>query len=87
MARNRQQERRLRIKRRIRKKISGTAERPRLSVFRTNKHIYAQLIDDISGHTLVAASTFADNVTGESPVSKSVEVGKMLADRAKSAGV
>jgi large subunit ribosomal protein L18 len=54
---------RLKRKKRIRKKVSGTAERPRLSVFRSAKHIYAQIIDDTAGRTLVAASTVEKSVT------------------------
>ena len=56
---------RLRRKRRIRKKITGTEARPRLSVFRTTKHIYAQVIDDSSGKTLAAASTLSKDVKGQ----------------------
>ena len=87
MARNRQLERRLRVKRRIRKKVNGTAARPRLTVFRTNKHMYAQLVDDLAGHTLAAASTLADDISGDSPIARSTEVGKVLAGRAKEAGI
>ncbi|KUG06486.1 50S ribosomal protein L18 [Solirubrum puertoriconensis] len=79
-------ERRLRIKRHIRTKVSGTAERPRLSVFRSNKGIYAQIIDDTAGRTLVAASS--KNVTaGDSPVATAAAVGKELASRATAAGI
>lgn len=53
---------RLRRKKRIRAKVSGTAERPRLSVYRSNNHIYAQLIDDVTGNTLVTTSTLAKSV-------------------------
>ena len=56
---------RIRRKRRVRKKIFGTSERPRLSVFRSNKHIYAQIIDDLAGVTLVSASTRTKNIRGE----------------------
>lgn len=76
---------RQRIRRRIRSKISGTAERPRLSVFRSNKHMYAQLIDDMEGVTLAAASTReGDQLIGREA---SKEVGKRIAERAKEAGV
>ena len=76
---------RQRIRRRIRSKISGTPERPRLSVFRSNKHMYAQLIDDASGHTLAAASTReGDAAIG---VDASKAVGQRIAERAKEAGV
>jgi large subunit ribosomal protein L18 len=87
MARNRQLERRRRIKRRIRKKISGTAERPRLTVFRSNRHMYAQLIDDTVGHTIVAASSKEEGSAGENPIARSSEVGKRLAERAKESGI
>lgn len=81
---------RLKRIRRIRKKISGTAERPRLRVFKSNKHIYAQIIDDVQGKTLVSMSTVdkafaAGEETAKVPVAK--EVGKLLADRAKAAGI
>ena len=86
MAKNRKLIRRNRIRLRIRKKIQGTAERPRLSVYRSNKHMYAQLIDDLNGRTLVAASTFEGGDSGN-PSEKSKAVGKRLAERAKEAGV
>lgn len=76
---------RARIRRRIRSKISGTSERPRLAVFRSNKHIYAQLIDDMAGHTLAAASTREDDAL--IGVESSKAVGQRLAERAKEAGV
>ena len=77
---------------RVRKKVSGTPERPRLSVFRSLKHIYAQVIDDTTGHTIVAASSqeaLKDNA-GDGAGSKtdvSAVVGKTLAERALAAGV
>lgn len=78
--------RRLRIKRGIRKKISGTAEKPRLSVFKSNKGIYAQLIDDINGHTLAFASSLElEAVNTNVDVSKNV--GKKLAEKATSNGI
>lgn len=80
-------ERRQRVKRGIRKKIFGTPERPRLTVFRSNKHIYAQLIDDIEGHTLTAASSLEDGVDAESPTDVSRVVGQRLAERAREAGI
>ena len=64
MATQRQQSR-FRRKKRIRKKVAGTAERPRLTVFRSNKHIYAQVIDDLNGRTLCAASSTAKSLTGD----------------------
>src|SRR5690349_16347373 len=85
MAVNKEQ-RRLRIRRSIRTKISGTSERPRLSVFRSNKNIYAQIIDDLTGKTLVAASS-AKVENGESKVQASTEVGKEVARLALEKGI
>ena len=76
---------RARIRRRIRAKVSGTPVRPRLSVFRSNKHIYAQLIDDAAGVTLAAASTREDDAGIGVDASKAV--GQRIAERAKEAGV
>lgn len=77
--------------RRIRKKVSGTAERPRLAVFRSNVHIYAQIIDDSAQHTLVAASTLDKELKGKlessSNIAASTEVGKLLAQRALAKGI
>lgn len=79
--------RRKRIRLGIRSKISGSAERPRLSIYRSNSAIYAQLIDDIKGHTLASASSTeiakSDNVN----IEKAKEVGKILAEKAKSTGI
>jgi large subunit ribosomal protein L18 len=76
---------------RVRKAIRGTADRPRLSVFRSNKHIYAQLIDDLVGKTLAAASTAEGDVQGEvgygGNKTAATAVGKALAERAKAAGI
>ena len=79
----------LRISRhdRLRKKLSGTAERPRLAVFRSLKHIYAQLIDDTQGHTLAAASSQDEGHTGGGNVEGAKAVGARLAERAKAAGI
>jgi len=79
-------ERRLRIKRNIRSKISGTAARPRLSVFRSNKNIYAQLIDDLAGKTLVAVSSATTEGT-TAKTEASVAVGKALATKAQEQGI
>ena len=76
---------RQRIRRRIRSKISGTPQRPRLSVFRSNKHMYAQLIDDAAGVTLAAASTREGEGLIGTEASKAV--GTRIAERAKEAGV
>lgn len=77
---------RLRRHRRVRRKVSGTAERPRLAVFRSNAHIYAQVIDDTTGRTLASASTQADGKSGKKTDSAS-NVGKLIAERAKAAGI
>lgn len=78
--------RRLRIKRGIRNKISGTSDKPRLSVFKSNKGIYAQLIDDSTGHTILAASSKElGNETNNIETSKSV--GTKLAEKAKAGGI
>src|SRR5262249_15308533 len=81
----------LRRRMHVRRRIQGTAERPRLTVFRSSKHIYAQLIDDLSGATLAAASSNAPDVRGSSPyggnVKAAVEVGKRLAAAAKEKGI
>ncbi len=82
-------EHRLRIHRRIRRKIRGTPERPRLSVFRSLKHIYAQIIDDTRGHTLVAASS-RDRVLGlkyGGNVAAAKLVGRLIAERALAKGI
>ena len=78
-------ERRIKIKFRIRKKIVGTAERPRLSVFRSNKQIYAQVINDKAGVTLVAASSLGFEKMNKTEQAK--KVGLLLAEKAKAAGV
>ncbi|MFN8035031.1 MAG: 50S ribosomal protein L18 [Acidimicrobiia bacterium] len=74
--------------RRVRKKVRGVPARPRLAVFRSNKHIYAQVIDDVTGTTLAAAST-AESVVGgsSSSVDAAKAVGKLVGERAKAAGV
>jgi len=73
---------------RIRKHISGTAERPRLVVTRSNRHIVAQVIDDVKGHTLASASTLDASIRGEGEKSaQAVKVGALVAERAKAAGV
>ena len=72
---------------RVRRKISGTAERPRLAVYRSNRHIYAQLIDDDAARTLVSASDREVKAGGEGKVEPAKAVGGLLAERAKAAGV
>ncbi|MDZ4801458.1 MAG: 50S ribosomal protein L18 [Bryobacteraceae bacterium] len=79
---------RLRIHKRIRRKLSGTGERPRLAVFRSVKHIYAQVIDDATGHTLASASSnekSAGFVGGN--VAGAKEVGRLVSERAKEKGI
>lgn len=82
---------RFKRKKSIRKRISGTAERPRLSVFRSSKHIYAQLVDDIKGDTLISASsvekTARDLPKFDSKVAMAEHIGKILAERAKEKGI
>jgi large subunit ribosomal protein L18 len=82
-------EHRRRRQRRVRKKIMGTAERPRLAVFRSNKHIYVQAIDDISGRTLVSASTMEAGLRGgaTSTVAGAKQVGQLIGQRAKQADI
>ncbi|WP_018963279.1 50S ribosomal protein L18 [Coprothermobacter platensis] len=76
---------------RIRKHIEGTAERPRLCVFRSSRHIYAQIIDDVAGHTLVSASTLDKELRGKlgdmKKTEQAAEVGKLLANRAAEKGI
>jgi large subunit ribosomal protein L18 len=83
------QQRRQKLRWRIRTTVSGTATKPRLSVFRSNKDIYAQLVDDVAGHTLASASSREKDIfsAGGNKVEKSAKVGKMLAERAKAAGI
>lgn len=82
---------RLKRKSRIRKSLSGTTARPRLSVFRSARHIYAQIIDDLTGVTLVAAGTLSpeikDKLGSLKKMDKAKEVGKLLADKAKGKGI
>ena len=80
-------EARLKRRKRIRGKVAGTAERPRLSVFRSNKSIYAQLIDDASGTTLASASTGHLGSREGKKSEQASEVGKLIAERAKEKGV
>jgi large subunit ribosomal protein L18 len=78
---------RLRRRRRVRAKVRGTGERPRLSVFRSNRGIGAQLIDDVAGHTLAAVSWTEGDLKSLGRMDQARRAGELLADRAKAAGV
>jgi len=82
---------RLKRKKRIRKKLSGTPERPRLSVFRSSRHIYAQIVDDISGQTLIAASSLEKTSKEQNDLKNNVAmarfVGKLVGERAVEKGI
>ena len=83
-------EARIRRHRRVRKKVRGTAERPRLAVFRSNKHLTLQVIDDVAGRTIVAASTTEAGVKSEgsgATVDAATRLGQLVAERAKAAGI
>jgi len=82
------QRRRKRIHWRVRSKIRGTAERPRLNIYRSNRYIYAQLIDDVAGYTLASANSLEEAVANEGTKSEQAQaVGKLLAERAKDANI
>ncbi len=90
MATDKKVQRRLKIKRRIRKKVFGTADSPRMTVFRSNKHISVQIIDDVKRVTLVSASSRCkeiDSLKDTNKVAQAVLVGKMIAEKAKEAGI
>jgi large subunit ribosomal protein L18 len=78
---------RLKRRRRVRAKVSGTAERPRISVFRSNRGISAQLVDDVAGHTLAAVSWTEAPLRDKPPLEQAGEAGKLLAERAQQAGI
>ena len=78
---------RLRRHRRVRVKVSGTATRPRLAVYRSNSRIYAQLIDDDAGHTLASASSREKDLAATKRAEAPTAVGKLIAERAKAAGI
>ena len=83
-------ERRLKIKQRIRKRISGTNERPRMTVFRSNKQIYVQLVNDLTGETVVSASSKNKEIAGKKNINKSEQaklVGKLVAERSLAKGI
>ena len=85
------QARKQRIKYRIRKRVSGTSERPRMAVYRSNKQIYVQLIDDLEGITLTQASSkdasLKEEIKGKTPVQVAALVGKLAAERAREKGI
>ena len=88
MALDSRQEIRRRIHKRIRRKVAGTQERPRLAVFRSLNHIYAQVIDDAQGHTLVAAASTEKDLRGKGGnVAGAKQIGKLVAERAKEKGI
>ncbi|MGB0272258.1 MAG: 50S ribosomal protein L18 [Opitutales bacterium] len=72
---------------RIRKKVKGSAERPRLAVHFSNKHIYAQCIDDVQGHTLAYVSSVAKGTEAKANSEGAAELGKLIAEKAKAAGI
>jgi large subunit ribosomal protein L18 len=78
---------RLRRRRRVRAKVRGSAERPRISVFRSNRGIFAQLIDDDAGHTLASVNWTEDELRKLGPTDQARRAGELLAQRAQSAGV
>ncbi len=78
---------RLRRRRRVRAKVRGTAERPRLSVFRSNRGMQAQVIDDVAGHTLAAVNWTEDDLKSLKSMEQAKRAGELIAERAKSAGV
>ena len=78
---------RLKRRRRVRAKVVGTAERPRISVFRSNRGVHAQLVDDLAGRTLAAVSWTESELRGLKPMEQATKAGELLAERAKSAGV
>jgi large subunit ribosomal protein L18 len=78
---------RLRRRRRVRAKVRGTADRPRLSVFRSNRGVQVQLIDDVAGHTMVAVNWTEDELKSLGRMDQAKRAGELLAERAKAAGV
>ena len=80
-------ERRLKRRRRVRAKVVGTPERPRISIFRSNRGIHAQLVDDLAGHTLAHVSWIESDLRSLKPMEQAGQAGQRLAERAKAAGV
>jgi len=81
------EQRRLRRRRRVRSRVSGTAERPRLSVYRSNKGVFAQLIDDRAGNTLAAVNWIEPELKSLTASAQAQKAGELLAERAKAAGI
>jgi large subunit ribosomal protein L18 len=81
------EQRRLKRRRRVRAKVRGTAARPRIAVFRSNRGIFAQLIDDERGHTLASVSWVESDLRDLKPAEQAAQGGKLLAQRAKDAGI
>ncbi len=81
------EDRRLKRRRRVRAKVSGTAERPRVSVRRSNRGIFAQLIDDLAGHTIASVSWTEPSLKDLKSTEQAAAAGKLLAERAKAAGI
>ena len=81
------QQSRLRRRRRVRAKIRGSAERPRLSVYRSNRGLFVQLVDDDAGHTVAAVNWIEKDVRGKAAMEQAKRCGELLAERAKQAGV
>jgi large subunit ribosomal protein L18 len=84
------QERRVRIKHRIRKRLSGNQEKPRMTIFRSNKQIYVQLVDDINGRTLIEASSLQKELAEKKNINKTEQaklVGKLAAEKSIQAGI
>ena len=79
--------RRLKRRRRVRAKVHGSAERPRISVFRSNRGVFAQLIDDDSGRTLASVNWTESDLRSLKPMEQATKAGSLLAERAKAAGV
>ena len=86
---NKKEFRRFRIKKRIRKIVKGTPDRPRLAVFRSNKDIYVQLIDDLNGKTLLASSSQVDDISAQkvTKTEKAKMLGKLIAEKALQSGI
>jgi large subunit ribosomal protein L18 len=80
-------QRRLKRRRRVRAKVRGTAERPRIAVFRSNRGIFAQLIDDDAGRTLAAVNWTEAELRGLAPMEQAARAGALIAERAKAAGI